>query len=123
VAGALFLMGLRDHTLWDYHEPYVGGIILEMTTSGNWVATNDLFFEVGHMAVVDMTLTAAVSFALGLASWLDHPRLVRILEPGSPAGTGWLALECVPGPTLEARLKARGPLPAPGRPRIGTASG
>ena len=37
VAVALFLMGLRDHTLWDYHEPYVGGIIREMTTSGNWV--------------------------------------------------------------------------------------
>jgi 4-amino-4-deoxy-L-arabinose transferase-like glycosyltransferase len=137
VALVLFLMGLRDHTLWDYHEPYVGGIIREMTTSGNWVvptlngqpylekpplfyamgafccrlfqsyhpwvlrlpsallamatvvwasflgwrlssaraaawagfmvATNDIFFEVGHMAVVDMTLTAAVSFALGFA--------------------------------------------------------
>jgi 4-amino-4-deoxy-L-arabinose transferase-like glycosyltransferase len=137
VAVLLFLMGLRDHTLWDYHEPYVGGIIREMTTSGNWVvptlngqpylekpplfyamgafccrlfqsyhpwvlrlpsallamatvwwsaflgwrlssaraaawagfmvATNDIFFEVGHMAVVDMTLTAAVSFALGFA--------------------------------------------------------
>jgi 4-amino-4-deoxy-L-arabinose transferase-like glycosyltransferase len=137
VAMVLFMMGLRDHTLWDYHEPYVGGIIREMTTSGNWVvptlngqpylekpplfyamgafccrlfqsyhpwvlrlpsallamatvvwaaflgwrlssaraaawagfmvATNDIFFEVGHMAVVDMTLTAAVSFALGLA--------------------------------------------------------
>jgi len=137
VAMALFFMGLRDHTLWDYHEPYVGGIIREMTTSGNWVvptlngqpylekpplfyalgaicchlfqsfhpwvlrlpsallamttvvwtaflgwrlssaraaawaglmvATNDLFFEVGHMAVVDMTLTATVTFAMGLA--------------------------------------------------------
>ena len=136
-AVALYLMGLRDHTLWDYHEPYVGGIIREMTTSGNWVvptlngqpylekpplfyalgslccrlfqsyhpwvlrlpsallamatvvwasflgwrlssaraaawagfmvATNDIFFEVGHMAVVDMTLTAAVTFALGFA--------------------------------------------------------
>jgi 4-amino-4-deoxy-L-arabinose transferase-like glycosyltransferase len=137
VAAALYLMGLRDHTLWDYHEPYVGGIIREMTASGNWVvptlnghpylekpplfyamgafccrlfqtyepwvlrlpsallamatviwaaflgwrissaraaawagfmvATNDVFFEVGHMAVVDMTLTAAVTFALGCA--------------------------------------------------------
>ncbi|MDR3672916.1 MAG: glycosyltransferase family 39 protein, partial [Holophaga sp.] len=137
VAVLLFLMGLRDHTLWDYHEPYVGGIIREMASSGNWVvptlngqpylekpplfyamgafccrlfqsyhpwvlrlpsallamatvvwasflgwrlssaraaawagfmvATTDIFFEVGHMAVVDMTLTATVSFALGLA--------------------------------------------------------
>ncbi|MDR3669261.1 MAG: glycosyltransferase family 39 protein [Holophaga sp.] len=137
LAMALFFMGLRDHTLWDYHEPYVGGIIREMTTSGNWVvptlngqpylekpplfyamgalcchvfhsfhpwvlrlpsallamatvvwaaflgwrlssaraaawagfmvATNDIFFEVGHMAVVDMTLTATVTFAMGFA--------------------------------------------------------
>jgi 4-amino-4-deoxy-L-arabinose transferase-like glycosyltransferase len=31
------------------------------------VATNVLFFQMGHMAVVDMTLTAAVTLALGLA--------------------------------------------------------
>ena len=136
-AMVLFLMGLRDHTLWYFHEPYVGGIIREMTTSGNWVvptlnghpylekpplfyamgalccrafhtfhpwamrlpsallamaaviwtsflgwrlssaragawagfmvATNVVFFQNGHMAVVDMTLTAAVTFSLGLA--------------------------------------------------------
>ena len=149
VAAVLYLMGLRDHTLWDYHEPYVGGIIREMTTSGNWVvptlngqpylekpplfyamgalgcrlfgsyepwvlrlpsallamatvgwaaflgwrlssaragawaafmvATNDLFFEVGHMAVVDMTLTAAVSYALGCAllAIVERPRRAR----------------------------------------------
>lgn len=136
-AGLLFLIGLRNHTLWDYHEPYVGGIIREMADSGDWivptlngqpylekpplfyalgalccrlfgtfdpwvlrlpsallamattvwatylgwrlssaragawagfmVATSHLFFIVGHMAVVDMTLTAAVTFSLGLA--------------------------------------------------------
>ena len=156
MAVLLFLMGLRDHTLWDYHEPYVGGIIREMTTSGNWVvptlngqpylekpplfyamgafccrlfqsfhpwvlrlpsallamatvvwaaflgwrpgsaraaawagfmvATNDLFFEVGHMAVVDMTLTAAVSFALGCAFLAIVERPYR---PAGCAGSGW----------------------------------
>jgi 4-amino-4-deoxy-L-arabinose transferase-like glycosyltransferase len=150
-AAVLYLMGLRDHTLWDYHEPYVAGIIREMAASGNWVvptlnsqpylekpplfyamgalgcrlfrtfepwamrlpsallamatvvwatflgwrlssaraaawagfmvATNALFFEVGHMAVVDMTLTAAVSFALGLA-------FLAIVEP--PYRDRWL---------------------------------
>ena len=136
-ACALFLLGLNNHVLWDYHEPYVGGIIREMATSGNWVvptlnghpylekpplfyalgalccrlfgtfapwalrlpsallamgtviwtsflgwrlssaragawagfmvATNVLFFQEGHMAIVDMTLTAAVTLSLGLA--------------------------------------------------------
>ena len=133
----LFLMGLRNHTLWDYHEPYVGGIIREMAASGDWVlptlngapylekpplfyalgalccrvfgssdpwvlrlpsallatatvgwvsylgwrlssaraggwagfmvATNALFFVCGHEAIVDMALTAAVTFSLSLA--------------------------------------------------------
>ena len=133
----LYSLGLGNHELWDYHEPYVGGIVREMASSGDWVVptlngqpylekpplfyamgalvcrltgsldpwalrlpsallalgtvawisflgwrlssaraggwagfmvgTGVLFFEVGHMAVVDMTLTAAVSFGLGLA--------------------------------------------------------
>lgn len=144
LALVLYLMGLRNHTLWDYHEPYVGGIIREMATSGDWivptlngqpylekpplfyalgalacrtfgtfdpwvlrlpsallaaatvvwvsflgwrlssaraaawagfmVATSVLFFESGHEAVVDMTLTATVTFSLGLA-------FLAIVEP------------------------------------------
>lgn len=132
----LFGLGLGNHELWDYHEPYVAGIIREMASSGDWimptlngqpylekpplfyalgalvcrvtgsfepwalrlpsallalltvmwmsflgwrlssaraggwagfmVATGVLFFQVGHMAIVDMALTAAVSFSLGL---------------------------------------------------------
>ena len=135
---ALALYGLgQSHSLWDYHEPYVAGIVREMATSHNWIvptlngqpylekpplfyalsalvcratgsfepwalrlpsaflalatvvwvsflgwrlnsaragtwagfmlATSVLFFTVGHEAVVDMTLTAAVSFGLGTA--------------------------------------------------------
>lgn len=133
----LYSLGLGNHELWDYHEPYVGGIVREMASSGDWivptlngqpylekpplfyamgalvcrltgsfepwalrlpsallalatvawmsylgwrlssaraggwagfmVGTGVLFFQVGHMAVVDMTLTAAVSFGIGLA--------------------------------------------------------
>jgi len=46
-----------------------------------------------------------------LGALLDHPNLVRLLDPGDPADPGWIALEYVPGPTLEAHLKAQGPLP------------
>ena len=158
MAMLLFLMGLRNHTLWDYHEPYVGGIIREMASSGDWVlptlnglpylekpplfyalgalgcrlfgtfdpwvlrlpsallamatvlwitylgwrlssaraggwagfmvATNVLFFVVGHEAVVDMALTAAVTFSLGLA-------YLAIVEPFYQerwVGWFWLSL-------------------------------
>lgn len=144
VAAALFLVGLNNHALWDYHEPYVGGIIHEMATGGDWVvptlggqpylekpplhylmgvattrlagtfepwalrlpsalmaiatvawvtwlgcrlqscraglwggllaATHVLFFSMGHQAVVDMTLTAALTATLGLA-------LLALAEP------------------------------------------
>ena len=137
VALLLYSLGIGNHTLWGYHEPYVGGIIREMVSNHDFVvptlngkpylekpplfyalgalvckafgtfepwalrlpsallamatsvwvsfmawrlssaraagwagftlATSFLFFEVGHTAVVDMTLTAAVTFALGLA--------------------------------------------------------
>ena len=136
-AVVLCLLGLGNHCLWDYHEPYVGGIIREMASSGNWVvptlnghpylekpplfyalgalccklfgtlapwalrlpsallamatvawtsflgwrlssaraggwagfmvASNVLFLQLGHMAVVDMALTATVTLSLGLA--------------------------------------------------------
>lgn len=140
----LFLNGLGNHALWDYHEPYVGGIIQEMARMGNWVvptlngkpylekpplfywmgllstgaagsftpwalrlpsalmalgtviwiawlgcrlaspraglwagalaATQVLFLQMAHRAVVDMTFTATVSLGLGLA-------LLALAEP------------------------------------------
>ena len=33
----LFLVGLGNHGLWGFHEPYVAGIIREMASSGDWV--------------------------------------------------------------------------------------
>ncbi len=144
VAAALFLVGLNNHGLWDYHEPYVGGIIREMAASGDWIvptlngqpylekpplhylmgvaatrlagsfepwalrlpsalmaigtvgwitwlgcrlrscraglwggllaATHVLFFRMGHQAVVDVVLTAALTATLGLA-------LLALAEP------------------------------------------
>jgi 4-amino-4-deoxy-L-arabinose transferase-like glycosyltransferase len=135
----LFLFGLGNHGLWGAEEPYVGGIIREMTDGREWVVptlnglpylekpplyyltgvlaartfssfapwvlrlpsalyalatlawiawlaarrespaagwwaaiclgTSDLFFRVGHKALVDMSLVFAVSLGLGLA-WL-----------------------------------------------------
>ncbi|MDR3669263.1 MAG: protein kinase [Holophaga sp.] len=46
-----------------------------------------------------------------LGALLDHPNLVRLLDPGEDESTSWIALEYVPGPTLEAYLKEHGPLP------------
>ncbi len=144
VAAALFLVGLNNHGLWDYHEPYVGGIIREMAASRDWIvptlngepylekpplhyllgvaatglagtfepwalrlpsalmsigtvawvtwlgcrlrscraglwggllaATHVLFFRMGHQAVVDVALTAALTATLGLA-------LLALAEP------------------------------------------
>lgn len=132
----LFLVGLGNHGLWGFHEPYMGGIIREMASSGDWVVptlnghpylekpplyyalgalacrasgsfdvfwlrlpsallailtvvwmsflgwrvssaraggwagfmvgTSYLFLNTGHEAVVDMGLTFAVTFGLGL---------------------------------------------------------
>jgi hypothetical protein len=46
-----------------------------------------------------------------LGALLEHPHLVRILDPGTEGGFGWIAMDYVAGPTLEAHLKQRGPLP------------
>jgi 4-amino-4-deoxy-L-arabinose transferase-like glycosyltransferase len=157
---ALYALGIGNHTLWGYHEPYVGGIIRDMvsnrdfvvptlngqpylekpplyyafgalvcrtfgtfqpwalrlpsallamatcawisfvawrtssTRAAHWagysLATSYLFLEVGQSAIVDMALTAAVSFALGLA-------FLAILEPHHRSRWMpwfWLALGC-----------------------------
>ena len=48
-----------------------------------------------------------------LGAMLDHPNLVRLLDPGPDTGTPWLAMEYVAGERLDQLLKARGPLPLP----------
>ena len=46
-----------------------------------------------------------------LGALLEHPALVRLLDPGPAEGTSWIALEYVAGPTLAEYLQTRGPLP------------
>lgn len=45
-----------------------------------------------------------------LGSRLNHPSLVRIVDPGPDSGDAWLAMEYVEGRRLDQRLK-EGPLP------------
>ncbi|WP_052571424.1 serine/threonine-protein kinase [Geothrix fermentans] len=42
---------------------------------------------------------------------LEHPNLVRILDPGPAEGAPYLAMEYLPGRTLDQRLKEEGALP------------
>lgn len=46
-----------------------------------------------------------------LGALLDHPHLVRILDPGPERDGTWIAMEYIPGPTLAEALVDRGPLP------------
>jgi serine/threonine-protein kinase len=46
-----------------------------------------------------------------LGSLLDHPRVVKILDPGPSDGALWLAMAFIRGTTLEAFLAGKGPLP------------
>ncbi len=46
-----------------------------------------------------------------LGSLLDHPNLVRLVDPGPEQGTPWLAMEYVDGQRLDQYLREKGPLP------------
>jgi serine/threonine protein kinase len=46
-----------------------------------------------------------------LGALLDHPRVVRIVDPGPAEGDLWLAMAFIRGTTLEAALKGGGAFP------------
>ncbi|HJW72421.1 MAG TPA: serine/threonine-protein kinase [Geothrix sp.] len=46
-----------------------------------------------------------------LGTMLNHPNLVRLLDPGPESGVPWLAMEYVAGQRLDQALKEEGPLP------------
>lgn len=48
-----------------------------------------------------------------LGSELQHPHLVRLIDPGAPEGQPWLAMEFVEGKRLDVRLKETGPMALP----------
>jgi serine/threonine-protein kinase len=57
------------------------------------------------------------------AEEVRHPNLVRVLEAGEDGGRHYLAVEYVPGATLEERIKESGPLPLPEVVRVATEVG
>ncbi len=48
-----------------------------------------------------------------LGTRLDHPNLVRVVDPGLEEGTPWLAMEFISGERLDQRLRREGNLPLP----------
>ncbi|NWJ41542.1 MAG: serine/threonine protein kinase, partial [Geothrix sp.] len=44
-----------------------------------------------------------------LGAMLDHPNLVRMLDPGPESGTPWLAMEYISGRRLDQKLREDGP--------------
>jgi len=48
-----------------------------------------------------------------LGALLDHPRVVKILDPGPSEGDPWLAMAFIRGTTLEAFMAGKGSLPVP----------
>ncbi|MBI4911184.1 MAG: serine/threonine protein kinase [Acidobacteria bacterium] len=55
-----------------------------------------------------------------LGTLLDHPRIVRILDPGPAEGDAWLAMKFVRGGTLAKYLEAHGRLSVPQTIHIGS---
>jgi hypothetical protein len=53
-----------------------------------------------------------------LGTMLDHPNLVRMLDPGPETGTPWLAMEYIMGRRLDQELKEEGPPALPELLRI-----
>jgi eukaryotic-like serine/threonine-protein kinase len=45
------------------------------------------------------------------AAGLQHPNVVTIFDSGADGGTAFLVMELLPGPTMEAYVAERGPLP------------
>jgi serine/threonine-protein kinase len=46
-----------------------------------------------------------------LGALLDHPRVVKIIDPGPAEGDLWLAMAFIRGITLDAFMSGKGPLP------------
>src|SRR5215208_1175255 len=53
------------------------------------------------------------------AAGLQHPNVVTIFDSGIDGDTAFLVMELLPGPTLEAYVAERGPLPERGGRRAG----
>ncbi len=56
--------------------------------------------------VIDPDFLARFRREAELGAVLDHPRIVRILDPGPTEGDAWIAMTLVRGTTLESHLEA-----------------
>jgi eukaryotic-like serine/threonine-protein kinase len=54
-----------------------------------------------------------------LSARVDHPGTVRIYDVAEEGGEPWIVMEALPGRTLEATLRSRGPLPVAPATRLG----
>jgi len=54
-----------------------------------------------------------------LSARVDHPGTVRIYDVAEEGGEPWIVMEALPGRTLEATLRGRGPLPVVPATRLG----
>ena len=54
-----------------------------------------------------------------LSARVDHPGTVQIYDLAEDAGEPWIVMEALPGRTLEATLRDRGPLPVGPATRLG----
>ena len=54
-----------------------------------------------------------------LSARVDHPGTVRIYDVAEEGGEPWIVMEALPGRTLEATLRGRGPLPVAPATRLG----
>jgi hypothetical protein len=72
----------------------------------------EVAIKVPHRHLVkDPDFRARFRREAALGAMLDHPRIVRIVDPGPLAGEPWLALRFIKGRTLEAHLATQGALP------------
>ncbi len=61
-----------------------------------------------HM-LEDAEFMARFRLEAELGARLVHPKIVRIIDPGPPEGTPWLAMELVKGETLDTLVKREAP--------------
>jgi eukaryotic-like serine/threonine-protein kinase len=54
-----------------------------------------------------------------LSARVEHPGTVRIYDVAEEGGEPWIVMEALPGRTLEATLRSRGPLPVVPATRLG----
>ena len=109
-----FSPGALPHSVGPYH---IERLLGRGGFSDTFLARRDgtgpeIALKVPHLhRVDDAEFRARFYQEAQLGARLIHPHLVRILDPGHETGRPFLAMEYLPGPTLDERLKTDGQLP------------